>query len=319
VNVSVVIATAYRDRELRNALRALAVQSRRPDEVIVVDGAPAPGVESLVASLAQETGLPVSYDRTAPPSAAVQRNVGAARATGDAILFLDDDAYPVSDCLEKMMRVLQDDSRGEIGGVGVLISNQPNTAPSPRAKRWFDFLAGECRPSYSGAIIGPAVNIGPEPTDDGRIVEVEWLNSGCTAYRAQAFNSERFRSEFHGYSFMEDVDLSVRIARRWRLVVHTGTSIYHDTGPSRFKAPYARAKMSVSNRYHVMTQSLGRRSAKMHAKFLVFHAVSWASQLARSRSLRQASNSLVELMGMMAGMLQVAGGLLRSAARGRSR
>jgi GT2 family glycosyltransferase len=317
VKLSVVIVTAFRDRQPGNALRALGAQSRRPDEVVVVDGAPAPGVEAIVAALAAETELPTLYERTAPPSAAVQRNAGAARASGDVILFLDDDAYPARDCLQKMMGVLESDTAGAIGGVGVLISNQPNTPPGPRAKRWFDFLAGESRPSYSGTVIGPAVSIGPEPTQDGRVVEVEWLNTGCTAYRREAFAAERFCPEFYGYSFMEDVDLSVRVARRWRLVVHTGASIFHDTSPSRFKAPYTRARMSVSNRYYVMTNSLGRRSLGMHAKFVVFHAVSWASQLARTRTFRQVCVSLAELAGLAAGMFHVAATMLRAAARGR--
>lgn len=319
MKVSAVIATAFRDRELRNALRALGAQSRRPDEVVVVDGAPPPGVEALVAQLASETGLPMSYRRVTPPSAAVQRNVGAAHAAGDVLLFLDDDAYAAADCVEKMLRVLEEDSEGKIGGVGVLISNQPNPPPSRRAKRWFDFLAGERRSSYSGAVIGPAINIGPEPTPDGRIVEVEWLNTGCTAYRRAAFDPERFCPAFYGYSYMEDVDLSVRIARRWRLVVHTGASIFHDTSPSRFKAPFTRGRMSVSNRYYVMTNSLGKRSAGMHAKFVVFHAVNWASRLPRARSLRQASELIAEGAGLAVGMFQVAATALGSVARGAPR
>ena len=309
LTLSVVIATAFRDAQLRNCLRSLAAQARRPNEIVIVDGAPAPGVEALVGELAPEIAIGTRYFRTSPPSAAVQRNVGADASAGQVILFLDDDAYPEPDCLDKMMRILEGDPG--VGGVGVVISNQPCPPPSPRARRWFDFLAGEPRASYSGTVIGPAVNIGPEPTTDGRVVDVEWLNSGCTAYRREAFLAERFCPEFYGYSFMEDVDLSVRVARKWRLVVHTGAAMYHDTMPSRFKKPYARAKMSVANRYYVMTRSLGRRSAAMHARFLVFLAVSWGSSLVRSRGAREIASRFAELAGMAAGLLSVAASRLR--------
>ena len=131
-------------------LACLARQTREPDEVIIVDGAPAPGVERLATSEATRLGLPVRYLRWSPPSAAVQRNAGAEQARGDLLVFLDDDAYLEPDCLQRMVRIFEEDSAREIGGVGVLISNQPCLPPSARAKKWFDFLAGEPRRSYSG-------------------------------------------------------------------------------------------------------------------------------------------------------------------------
>ena len=184
-SISVVIATAFRESTLVKTLQSIADQTRQPEEVIIVDGAPASGVETLVQCEAERLGIKINYGRWSPPSAAVQRNVGADKANGDLVLFLDDDAYPEPDCFEKMVQIFDEDKEHRIGGVGVLISNQPCLPPSPRAKRWLDFLADEKLVSYSGAVVGPAINIGPEPTTHYKPVLVDWLNSGCTASGAK--------------------------------------------------------------------------------------------------------------------------------------
>ena len=103
------------------------------------------------------------------------------------------------------------------------------------------------------------------------------IEKGC-----EAFLAERFCPAFYGYSYMEDVDLSVRVAKRWRLVVHTGAAMYHDTGPSRFKAPYVRARMSVANRYHVMTRSAVNTSSTSRS-WSIFPVPSPTSTSRRSR------------------------------------
>jgi len=268
-SISVIIATAFREEQLVNALQSINAQIRPPKEVIIVDGAPAPGVEMLVNNTTEQFCCKVHYLRWTPPSAAVQRNAGSQKAKGDIILFMDDDAYLEVDCFEKMAQFFDDDNECKVGGIGVLISNQLCLPPSKRAKRWLDFLSDEKRDSYSGAVIGPGLNIGPEPTGHHQPVQVEWLSSTCTAYRREAFLPEKFCPTFYGYSVMEDVDISVRIARNWDIYVHTGAFIFHDSRPSVFKKPFIRAKMSVVNRYHVMTKSLGRRTLKHHLKFIL--------------------------------------------------
>ncbi len=302
LTVSVVIATAFRERTLRTTLESLAAQARRPNEVVIVDGAPAPGVESFVGNLGRELDLRVIYRRTSPPSAALQRNLGVNVAAGDIVLFLDDDGYPEPDCVEKMLEVLEHDAEGRVGGVGVLIRNQLCPPPSAKAKRWLDFLADEPLPSYSGKVLGPAIAIGTEPSDRHDVVQVDWLNSGCTAYRKSALPDEGFNQRFFGYSYMEDVDLSLRVARHHALFVHRGAFMYHDSQPSRFKAPYARARMVVQNRYHVMTMTLGRTSARHHVKFLASIVMPLLVSLRSLRSGRDVADWFLTLGGTLAGL-----------------
>jgi GT2 family glycosyltransferase len=310
-SVSVVIATAFREDTLRTTLRALAAQQRPPDEIIVVDGAPAPGVESMVADHRDRCQQSILYLRSTRPGAAVQRNLGIDNASGDVLVFLDDDAYLEADCLEKMVGALEDDAAARIGGVGVIIRNQPCHAPSRLAKRWFDLLADEWRPSYSGMVIGPAIAIGPEPTAEPDLVRVEWLMSTCVAYRRAALPDGGFNARFAGYSYMEDVDLSLRVARQFDLVVHTGACIFHDSRPSRFKAPYVLAKMIVENRYYVMTVTLGRTTLGHHARFMVSLFVPLVMNLRGVRSGADLAAWLRSCGGTLSGLMATCGAALK--------
>lgn len=302
--VSVIIPTAYRDQTLRRTFERLAAQTHVPDEIIVIDAAPSPGAEAVVND-GWAPGLQIVYLRSAQASAAVQRNAGINRAAGDIVIFLDDDAYPEDDCLEKMTRVFQDDVEERIGGVGVLIRNQLCPPPSPLAKRWFDFLADERRPSYSGMVIGPAIAIGPEPTSAAGIVRVDWLMSTCAAYRRTALPAGGFTDKFSGYSYMEDVDLSLRVARTHELVVHTGAYVYHDSQPSQFKRPYVRAKMTVLNRYYVMTVTLGRKTLSHHMRFLASLVVPHITSLRSVSSPHDVWDWLLSIGGTISGLSRI--------------
>lgn len=305
--VTVVIATAFRETTLVRTLESLRDQSLVPDQIVIVDGAPVPGVEPLATAFGEQTGLNISYLRSSPPSAAVQRNVGVAAAIGDVILFLDDDVYPDADCVANIIDVFEHDSDGRIGGVGVLIRNQLCPPPSPLAKQWFDFLADERKDSYGGMVIGPAVAVGPEPTTDGRLVRTEWLMSTCVAYRRDALPPGPFEARFYGYSYMEDVDLSVRVARTHELVVDTSTYVFHDSQPSQFKSPGIRARMTVQNRYYVMTRTLGRRTIVHHLKFVASLVVPQLLSLRDVNGLGKLGAWLQSLQGTIAGLCGIVG------------
>jgi glycosyltransferase involved in cell wall biosynthesis len=88
--VSVVIPTAGRPDVLARCLDALARQTLAPHETIVVDdrgGASVPDGVVLV--------------RGAGAGAGAARNLGAARATGDLVLFMDDDLLAASDLVAR--------------------------------------------------------------------------------------------------------------------------------------------------------------------------------------------------------------------------
>ncbi|MGN0851943.1 MAG: glycosyltransferase [Kiritimatiellia bacterium] len=110
--VSVVIACPADSWMLQECLRALADQTYRDFEVLVLpDGGPVEKPEGKAIAL---TVLPTGKVRPAE-----KRNRGIARATGQVVAFIDDDAYPDAHWIENAVKYFADPEIGGVGGPGV--------------------------------------------------------------------------------------------------------------------------------------------------------------------------------------------------------
>lgn len=112
--VSIVIPTRDRPALLARCLHAvLAQQSTTSFEVIVVNDGGA-GVERVVAS--DERVVLVRGEGTGPAAA---RNAGIAKASGDVVLFTDDDAVPQPGWIDAASRALKNapEAVGVVGRV----------------------------------------------------------------------------------------------------------------------------------------------------------------------------------------------------------
>jgi GT2 family glycosyltransferase len=140
--VSVVICcyAAERRADLERALASMRAQASPPLEtIVVVDDNPALA-EALRADLADA----VVVENEQRPGLAGARNTGAARASGDVVAFLDDDAEADSGWVDELRRGYR--SPGALGVGGEIAAVWPTARPGwfPRE---FDWVVG-C--SYSG-------------------------------------------------------------------------------------------------------------------------------------------------------------------------
>lgn len=108
--VSVVIACPGRSWMLDECLAALAQQTYRAFEVIVLPDAEIAGFAPPLA---------VSQIPTGKVRPAEKRNAGIAAAKGDIVAFIDDDAYPEAHWLENAVKYFGDPEIGGVGGPGV--------------------------------------------------------------------------------------------------------------------------------------------------------------------------------------------------------
>ena len=62
-----------------------------------------------------------------------------------------------------------------------------------------------------------------------------------------------------GYSLMEDVTLSLRVGRKWKLANVREARIFHDSQPGQHKSDLrVLAKMEIINRHYVVRNILGQ-------------------------------------------------------------
>ncbi|KPV64681.1 MAG: Glycosyltransferase AglE [Candidatus Bathyarchaeota archaeon BA1] len=106
--VSVVILTRNSVATIRKSLESIFQQTRKPDEVIVVDGGSTDGtldvIERYPIKLVTEPGLGFGH----------ARNLGVRNAEGDLIYFIDSDCYADPQWIKKMLPHFDDP---EIAGV----------------------------------------------------------------------------------------------------------------------------------------------------------------------------------------------------------
>lgn len=282
---SIVIPTLDLPEELDRTLGSIRQQTHPPAVTIVVDASRDSRSRQVAERWAQE--MPVRYERSDERSAAVQRNLGGMLVdpeTSPLVAFIDDDITLYPDTGSGVCRVFDDDSHEEIGGVAARIDEIHRMPPSGLSWAYYRIQAGYSDATYGGRLFGPAINCLPcYLAEDRDLIPAGWLNSGCVFYRTQLFQKEQF-PEFEGYSFMEDVHLSARIARTHHLFFHKTARCSHRDGAVHRGASDAAAlaRSRMKNQRVVAREVLGMGGWPLEAKLLLHRIFVTLSLLRRS-------------------------------------
>jgi glycosyltransferase involved in cell wall biosynthesis len=247
--IGFVVATKDRPHDLRRMLESLVAQTRSPDLVIVVDSSAVP-VSQVVNEFCER--LSVRYLHHFPPSASAQRNAGieAVPPSMDLIAFLDDDATLEPDALENMS-VFWANASPDLAGAGFNMVNHPDQALS-WLKRW---PLVKALGLYSGQP-GQVTQAGWQ-TMTGFVrknIQVDWLSTCAVVWRSEILRSTRFDEFFSGYSYLEDLELSYKIRRHWRLAVVADARYCHYPSTIRHVHQYGFGKTEVRNRLYFVAQ-----------------------------------------------------------------
>lgn len=263
---SIVIATFERPSELRTTLASIVSQSHPPALIVVVDASP----DDATRAVAEDCPLPIRYERAVKPSAAVQRNQGAALVTTPLVAFVDDDICLRAETFAKICDVFREDEEGTIGGISGREEDMVYHRPRTLLRCYYRLQAGFAHPTYGGKLFGAAINCMPVYAEaESDLIPSDWLPSGCVVFRTPLFMREKF-PEFDGYSFMEDVHLSARIGRTHRLLFHRGAPFEHRAAPSTFKRnARALAQMRVRHQRLVAEEIVGLRAPALTWKLLL--------------------------------------------------
>src|SRR6266480_199975 len=121
-----VIIVSYRRRDyLTKVLQCLRRQTHAPDQVIVVDASPVE--EQLKEAEVEQFFNWIEYIRHGQSgNVSRQRNVGIARATGDIVLFLDDDVEFTETLIEDYFTAFDETRADGISGLILLPGRSPD-------------------------------------------------------------------------------------------------------------------------------------------------------------------------------------------------
>jgi glycosyltransferase involved in cell wall biosynthesis len=211
--VSVVIPTFNRKEVLVKAIKAHLAQSAidQIKEILVVDDGSTDGTDRAVSALAAQAPFPLRrlYQRNRGQAAA--RNLGISEATGEIILFADDDIIPAADLLAEH---LQWHDRHPERGAAVLgfVEWSPEVRPTPFMK-WL----GLDGPLFAYAHFAGKTEL------DFRAFYTCNLSLKTQLLRATG----AFDEDFKGYGF-EDAELGYRLQKNgMRLLFNRAAVAYH--------------------------------------------------------------------------------------------
>jgi len=267
--LAVVIPTIGRYEELRRMLRSVAAQTRLPDEVIIA------GEGEENEQVAREfPELHAKFINLPGSSICDARNAGmeAARPDADLIGFFDDDIVLEPQCFEALLR-FWDSGPPDLGGVGCnLMNGMPMPGRRLRALPivtrlgLYDSAKGIVLRSGFHTTLSARADISSAgstvPTPDGHpaapVVEqdlyVRWLPSWAVVYSRKVLAEFTWDEWFEGYSYLEDLDLSYRVSKKYRLAVVSGARFYHYPSKTGRLDPYLLGKKEVLNRLYFVSK-----------------------------------------------------------------
>lgn len=300
--IAFVIPTKDRPEELRRMLQSVEAQSVLPVQMVVVDAS----VESVEQVVRECSRLPIDYVRVFPPSLARQRNAGMERLQEGITLagYLDDDLVLEDGALETMLNFWEQ-AGPEIGGAAFNISNDRR----PYAT-WLKsvLLIDSWR---RGAVLRSGYNVMICPVDE--TIYVDWLFGGATVWRRSIIEEFFYDEWFHGTGFLEDLDYSYPIGRRYRLAVVAGARIQHFSPPIRSDRNILLGKWQVINRlYFVRKHSeLSTLLCLWAVLGQLFINVGKFAVSADLDLLRRACGNLMGFATVLTGRLERLGGTLK--------
>jgi GT2 family glycosyltransferase len=280
-----IVATKDRPVALQRTFQSLANQSVHPKAIVVVDASSDSYTRDLCERGIEGLCSEVRWIKAEKQGAAIQRNQGIGFADHPIVLFFDDDVVFEPECLARLWQALHIEVK--IGGANAMIVNQNYQPPGTVSRFVFELMNGGAETTFAGKVIGPAINLLPEDSNDmPEVVPVDWLNTTCTMYRREALPNPPFDPFFAGYSLMEDVALSLKVADRgWKLANARTARIVHESQPGEHKSDIAaRATMELVNRHYVMTKILHRTGVVDHLKLAVWEAFQLAVCAARTET-----------------------------------
>ncbi len=245
------VATYKRPDDVLALLAAIHDLQEQPSEIVIVNGFPNDGLRGKVWDWAQANAL--AFDLMyvdSKPGLTLQRNIGIDLTSGEFVCFLDDDAIPLPGYFSAMRTVLLNDSLHSIGGVGGCVMNEIDR---PISRRWRMRFALRLVPRLEPMIYYRSCTHTPrglmKPFSGVRDVDVL---PGCTwTFRREVLETNRFSEFFEGYSQGEDLEMSLRVGKQWKLVCCGDAQIIHKASPGGRPRFFERGKMDVINRYFI--------------------------------------------------------------------
>lgn len=247
--LTVAIPTRNRAASLRRLLSSLSMQTRQPDEIIIVDAS-----DRGLAEWADDATAPVIWIGAREPNLPLQRWQAVERASGDIIAFFDDDTVPAPNYLELLLGAYA--SHSQAGGVCGWLDHQPAVERSGNSRLRLMLSGVQLRSAgvvqRGGLLVWWSEAPGCDPID------VPCLSGPCMSYRASILRQVGPQPWLYDLYRLkqgraEDAILSALVRRTgYRLVLHPSIRVVHyggERGSAYARTGYGKGMADTWSRY----------------------------------------------------------------------
>ena len=249
------VTSRNRPQELRRLIESILGQSVLPKEIVLVDASDDPDERSL-RDLIEGAGVDFVF-LTAEPGRTHQLNTGVDASSGEIVLINDDDVVLEQRYHEAMLAVFEQGG-ASVGGVqGTIIGDTLKSIPM-RAFRALFLLSRHTKDSPGRLLRSGYYTTPARPT---RLHQVEALRLCGLAFRREVFTDNRFDETLEGYALKEDIDLSYRVSRHYKLFVTPDARFHHLKAPGSRISVRQKSRMHVINNFRIHRRNLNQGRA----------------------------------------------------------
>jgi glucosyl-dolichyl phosphate glucuronosyltransferase len=235
LKISIVIPTFNREEHLKNCLSSLLAQIKKPFEILVIDNSNNKYAKKIVNIFEEQfkiQNISIYSFKNPINSGAIARNLGASKAKGDLIAFLDDDVLLDSNYYEEIEKVfLKYPNALGVHGYNKLTNKayekMKNSFLYSSLENFVKFFKISSYYEEGKSRVLPSLCItNPIPTSFNSIVQSEWVSTCAGVFSKKVFSKFNFDNQFMKYSWNEYLDFSY--------------SIYKENKESLFVSPKAK-------------------------------------------------------------------------------
>lgn len=197
-DISIVIPTYNRHKELEITIKSILNLNKKPKEILVIDQS----TERLTKKI---KGIKYIYSKI--PSITIARNIGIKNVDKNTkiILFLDDDVTLDKKYLENLLEVYNE-KQDAIAVAGYFEPPKYNPLENFAKKMFLLQNFGK-----SCKITSPFGNTYPKKLN--KIIKVDWMPGVNMSYKKEVFNNYKFDEKLLGYTIAEDIGFSYRLKK----------------------------------------------------------------------------------------------------------
>ncbi|TRZ81152.1 glycosyltransferase family 2 protein [bacterium] len=257
MDVSVVIPTFNREKDLEDVLNSILMQTKLPKQIIIVDDSDNYDTRNLFDLIHDKflnKGITTKYIRkNGNRGITASKNISILHATGDVVLFSDDDVVLDKEFIKELLDVYETHPDA-IGVQGYIVNDYTRTHAHKYAQlsRIIDnaykiFLFE--RFEKDGCRILPSGNSTYPMYLPSRILKCQWI-SGTASYKKDVFSKFKFDEKLKKESLGEDRDFSYRIYKDHptSLYMTPYAKFFHKASPSKL---HSECKIYVGTNYPV--------------------------------------------------------------------